>query len=508
MMTLSKLTRSYKKYLPLLATVLLTAPIIFLHTFRYSFPLGYAGMFTLIAERIAGANFRLPMSIPHYGPGGIPLVYPPLGMYVFALAIKMGISTWLYLRVVPAVFTLLAVIPLYYLTLELFDSRTASVLAVVLAITAPPVYYTHVWSAGVIRALALCFCLAGLLFYLRSLRNFSWHSFLLAGIFLGLVFLTHWLYVVFAALVGLACLIADWKPSRLPAAFGILIVAMLVAAPWWIVILGRHEMSTVLMASSSHRNVDFFMSLKNLSRTTQFIRENLQALTDNWFVTALAFAGFILLVIRRKFHIPLAFLFILTMGEASFYAEILAAMMAGAFMAEIFRLTPGLVALKNANSLGCLKLALSIVASLCFLLSTLNGLSQISHYQPMIDKSSLQTASFVRENTEPDTAYLFIGRINEAEWFPYLSDRTPVFGPWGSEWKGTYAGQSEIVLALRACETQRSWACMEDIQQKQSVSPRLLIIPNWGWLIQQIRETHTWDLLYKNERYLVWERID
>src|SRR5919108_4793779 len=91
-MLLRKQTQQYKEHLPLLVAVLLTAPIIFFQAFRYSYPLGYAGMFTLIAERIAEANFELPMSIPHYGPGSIPLTYPPLAMYVFALAIKMGVS--------------------------------------------------------------------------------------------------------------------------------------------------------------------------------------------------------------------------------------------------------------------------------------------------------------------------------------------------------------------------------------------------------------------------------
>jgi len=173
MFAASDLAQRYQKHIPLLVALLLAAPIIFFQAFRYSFPLGYAGMFTLIAEKIAESNFQLPMSIPHYGPAGIPLVYPPLGMYVFALAIKLGIPIWFYLRVIPAIFTLLSIIPLYYLTLELVESKVASILAVVFVITAPAVYYTHVWAAGLVRALALFFCLAGLFFYVRSLRDFS-----------------------------------------------------------------------------------------------------------------------------------------------------------------------------------------------------------------------------------------------------------------------------------------------------------------------------------------------
>src|SRR5690349_6291692 len=279
MAPLSHLNLQHKKHFALVVSLILTAPIIFFQAFRFSFPLGYAGMFTLIAESIAKANFTLPMSVPQYGPGGIPLVYPPLALYVFALALKLGIPSWFYLRMAPAVFSLLAMIPLYFLVLELFESKVASVLAVVLAITQPAVYYTHVWSAGVVRGMALFFCLTGLLFYVRSLRYFSWHSFFLAAICLGLLVMTHWLYVLFAALFGLAFLISEWKPPRAPIAFGILIGALLVAAPWLILILARHEASNLLFAYSSHRNADFILSLNNISTTAQFIGDNLRYVT-------------------------------------------------------------------------------------------------------------------------------------------------------------------------------------------------------------------------------------
>ena len=507
MLTPPDLSQRYRKHIPLLVALLLSASIIFFQVFRYSFPLGYAGMFTLIAEKIAEGNFQLPISIPHYGPGGIPLVYPPLGMYVFALAMKLGIPIWFYLRVIPAIFTLLSVVPLYYFTLELVESKVASVLAVVFVITAPAVYYTHVWAAGVVRALALFLCLTGLFFYVRSLRDFSWRNFLLAGISLGLLFVTHWLYVVFAALVGLACLIAEWKPSRLPIAFGILVLALLVAAPWLVLILERHGASSILLAYSSHRNADFFLSLNEISAAVQFIRDNLGHVTDNWFLTALALPGFILLVLRRKFHLPLAFIFILLMGEASFYTEILAGMMAGAFSAEIFRLTPGLAVLKSSGISGLLKWIPAMVIILCFILSSINGLSQITQYQPEIDGHALQVSSFVRKNTDPAATFLFIGRVNEAEWFPYLLDRTPVFAMWGSEWKGTYATQLEILVTLRECQLQKSWACMQAIQQEESVSPTLLVGPNSRWLIQQIKDTRAWELIYTDELYVVWKRV-
>jgi hypothetical protein len=504
----SSLLSRYRPHLPLVLAVFITTPVVFFQALRYSFPLGYAGMFTLIAERIGGENFRLPMSIPHYGPGGIPLIYPPLAMYVFALASRLGISIWLYLRFVPAVFTLLALIAFYFFTVEVVESRVAGMAAVILAITQPPVYYTHVWSAGVVRAPALFFCMAGLFFYLRAIRRFSWSSFLLAGLFLGLVVTTHWLYVLFAALVGLACLIAEWKVSAVPVALGILAIALLVAAPWLVLILERHGLASVLMASSSHRNIDFFTSLGDVGQAIQFIRGNLEYVTDNVFLTMLAIPGCILLILQRKFHIPLAFLFLLFTGEASFYLQILAGIMAGFCIAEIFRRLPGLDELKRASLSQLAWLAIAAAAVLCIGMSFWNGLQQIAQYRPELSQQSLKMADFVRKNTGPAATYLFVGTFNGAEWFPYLFDRTPVFAQWGSEWKGDYARQTGILIALRKCELEKSWPCMEAILQQNSVTPDLLVIPNKNWLVRSVKDTKEWQRIYWDERYVVWKKSE
>jgi hypothetical protein len=156
--------------------------------------------------------------------------------------------------------------------------------------------------------------------------------------------------------------------------------------------------------------------------------------------------------------------------------------------------------------LAFLKTAFAALVIICLLFSLVIGVSQIASYVPEIDNASLETASFVKGNTDPNATYLFIGRINEAEWFPYLLDRTPVFAPWGGEWKGTYTEQSNILAALRECELQKSWACMQNIQQQESVLPSLLITPDKRWLMEQIKDTHTWDLIYRGERYFVWAR--
>lgn len=506
MKTLLSRLPHWQNHIPLLIGLLLAFPVLFFQAFRYSFPLGYAGMFAQMAEQIAQANFVLPMTTPHYGPGGFAFVYPPLALYVFALALKIGVPTWTYLRLAPAVFMLLALIPLYFLTLELTESKIAASVTMVLLATAPSAYYTHVWSAGIVRALALCFCLTGLFYYVRSLKNFSWRSFFLAGLFLGLLLITHWLYILFAALFGIAFLIANWKPIHLRTSVGILVTALLTAAPWLGLTLARHGLSSLLIASTSHSNTAFLGFLQNLTAALQLVGGNLKYVTDNWFLATLAFPGLILLVMRKRIALPLAFLFILLMGEAFFYTVLVADMLAGVFSSYLIEELPKLIEKKRPAFPQLFRTLPVILTLLAVLLSAASGLSQIARYQPEIDTYSLQMAKSIRGETDPEATYLYIGKINEAEWFPYLLDRTPVFALWGSEWKGNYDQQSQALVDLRECQLKKDWACMEDLQRQQNVAPDLLIGPNQRWLAIQIKDTHVWKTIYTDDRYLVWER--
>lgn len=487
-----------KPYLPLLAGLLFIAPVFFFHAFRFSLPLGYAGMFTQMAEQIANANLVLPLEIPRYGPGGIPFVYPPLGHYLFAIYLKLGLSPWAYLRLIPPVFGLAALVPFYFLARELTGIRWGGLAAFLLAFTAPSVFSIHVWSAGVVRGLALALCLAGLLFYLRALRQPSLRVIVLAGVCLGLLLTTHLLYTLFAALVGFAFLLAEGKPRRALTALGILGLALLVASPWLATVIARHGFESLWMAASSHRNADFLsLLLRDFSGAMTYLWENLAHVTRNGFLAMLSLPGFLLLLFRRQFHLPLAFLLSLAMGEASFFPVLLAAMMAGGFIEWLVERFSGQAAFRWP---------LTTLTVALVLLGVGRNLSEIIRYEPEIDVYSLQMSKLVRQETNPEQTYLYIGKINEAEWFPYLLERTPVFAPWGSEWKGDYAEQLQTLIDLRACQMNKDWPCIEALLTAKNAQPDLLVAPNQRWLFEQIKDTRAWEAIYENERYQVWER--
>jgi hypothetical protein len=493
------------EHAPLLLGLFLLAPLFFFQAVRHSFPLGYAGMFAQMAEQIAAANFALPMEIPYYGPGGIPFVYPPLAHYIFAFAIKLGFPIWAYLRLIPAVLALLAFIPFYFLTKILSGSKTAALVAMLLAASAPSVYYTHVWSAGVVRGLALGLCFAGLLFYLRAIRHFSWRIFALAGIALGLLLTTHLLYVAFAALMGVAFLLSEFKMRRVWISAGILLLALLTAVPWLGLVFSRHGLDSFFAASSSHRNIDFFaMLLQDAGSALGFLGGNLAHLADNWFLAGLALPGLALLLARKKFHLPLILAFVLLMGESSIFLPLPVAMIAGIFVAQVFAWLSAWI--DKPARMRIAYIALSILVVMMILSSIISDVSTITRFEPEIDTHSIVMARFVREETNVEQTYLYIGRINEAEWFPYLLERNPVFALWGSEWKGNYTEQLQILIDLRDCQNERNWGCMQALLSEHNADPDLLIGPNRRWLETQIRDTRAWELIYSDERYLVWEK--
>ncbi len=186
------------------------------------------------------------------------------------------------------------------------------------------------------------------------------------------------------------------------------------------------------------------------------------------------------------------------MGEASFFPVLLAAMMAGAFAEWLVERFRGRTA----------RWSVTVLVAALVLLGAGRNLAEIVRYEPEIDAYSIQMANFVREETDPAQTYLYIGKINEAEWFPYLLERTPVFALWGSEWKGNYAEQLQTLIDLRACQMNKDWPCIEALLAARNARPDLLIAPNQRWLFQQLRETRAWQVIYENERYQVWGRVD
>jgi len=122
-----------------------------------------------------------------------------------------------------------------------------------------------------------------------------------------------------------------------------------------------------------------------------------------------------------------------------------------------------------------------------------------------IKAETLDLADYVKTQTNPDDVFLIVAEAEEAEWFPYLLQRTPAAASWGAEWSGNYAQQLEQVSKIAECQKTDSFACLTESLQGLSVPPDLLITHlNTPNINQNLSDAPAWSLVYQNERYILW----
>src|SRR5436309_1940127 len=156
-----------------LGLVLRLAPILLA-----DFPLGDGGLFAVMAQDLRRSGFALP-EFTTYNGGGIPFAYPPLGLYLLALAPGDPISTerWL-----PLVWSMLAIPAAYLLARELSGSRRAGVASVIFAVM--PITWA-IEGGGVTRALAFALFLYALWRLTVLLRRPGLRNAVVAGVLFG-----------------------------------------------------------------------------------------------------------------------------------------------------------------------------------------------------------------------------------------------------------------------------------------------------------------------------------
>ena len=478
-------------------------PLLFASAVKQVFPLGFAGLWTLMAEQIAGANFHLPSSVPFYGPGGMPFVYPPLGLYLMAVFLKMGGSAWSYLRFAPPLFSLLALVQLFLLTRRVSKSNLAGMLASLLAAGSYYLYYQQTESGGVVRGLAFGLGLLSLYFFDRVVESYRWRDVVLSGVFFGMTVLTHLGYAYYFALwIGVWVLT---HPKRQTWAWASVVVAIstLVALPWVIVMLNRYGVSIFFNALLSHNNVRNLSLLQYPVNLYHSALSNLHAIFEKPWLFVLVAAGLVFLVVKRKFTLPLLFLLVLiVLPEGNRFILTVSYIVVGFFISFLYRIVTTGRYLTNKM---LEKLLSTIVLVGMFFPVYMQSFNLLSRQYPRVNQEMLEVASFMKNNTPPQAIYLdFVKSDAESEWLPYLTQREPISGYWGSEWTGTY--DTQVIEAGMLGECGQSLTCIEDFLVSIGKQPGYIImVEDLYQLAVSLKQSSDWKCVFENQRYMVWE---
>jgi len=485
-----------------LCSLFVALPLLFASAFKQNYPLGYAGLYTQMAVEIANSNFHLPMSVPFYGPGGIPFAYPPLALYLMAVFIKLGVSVWSYLRFAPAVLSWLSLIPLFVLARRISRSNLGGFVAVVLAACSYYLFDFHTTSGGIVRGLAFGLGLLAVYFFDRMAETFRWRDAILAGVFFGLTFLTHLGYAYFFALWIGVWVVTHPRRKNWIGAGVVVAISLMVILPWIMVMLERYGVSIFANAFPSHGAASFISLIQNPVNLVPVLRDNLQAVLEQPWLLALVLVGLICLLAQKKFTLPLLFLLVSIMIPDYRYILIVSFLIAGTVLSFLYCL---ITSNKYITNKPLEKLISSIVlVGICTPIY-LQSFNRLSRMLPSVNQEMLEMASFIKNNTAPQASFQnLFWDANEAEWLPYLTQRNPDISPWGGEWIGTYESQFALIAEVSKCE--QDLTCLEEKLTAAGRLPDMLIIltsqKEWS---ASLARSPKWQNVYANSAFLVWE---
>jgi heme/copper-type cytochrome/quinol oxidase subunit 4 len=466
---------------------------LFFNAYRFDLPVGYGGMFASFGEQLADENFALPVTAM----GGIPYVYPPLGFYAHAIFLKLGISTWFYLRWLIPFYSLAALIAFSVVYEHFFRSKVWAVLAALLIASAPYLVESHIWAAGMVRGLAFGLFLFALAIFLRLKPDSDWKWAALAGIFSGLTILSHLGYAFFLALwMGIWFLfhLKLWK--QVPVVVGF---ALLTVAPWLVAVLAHHSVDVFLNALRSHNTLDIFSVLGSAQGMFSLLSIGLSKLFEIPLLGWLALAGAGVQIYRRRLELPLMLaVTILFHLQSRRFVVVLGIILAVGLLQEITRFF---------SDKRFMKIPALVLTGFLVLAMFTSGMARVVAAKPSLTAPLLDVAQYLRDNSTPESGYHILADYNETEWFPYLSRRIPII-PWAREWDGNLGEQAGMLLESFSCGQAGDVACVEQIIRDSGKDPEYLVVMKRKYFqfLDAISESGNWRRVYNNPEYQVWEK--
>ncbi|PSP82787.1 hypothetical protein BRC96_11340 [Halobacteriales archaeon QS_6_64_34] len=438
----------------LLLALCLSAVVQVAYLRSHPFPALLGGLFLEMATTVAESG-TLPTTIHGFTTEGVPFAYPPLGFYVMAVFLKLGVDGVQLLRFGAPIVLLCIVALIYHLTVVLTDSPETGLVAGTITGTHVSLNTYLVGASGFVRGLGFLFMLVamfGAYQYYAADGGRRALAVALAG--WALVVMTHPVHAVAAgAGVAAAWLVWDRSPRGLAAGAGIAIGGLVIASPWWLTVVSNHGPGTFFAGAGSHGSVN--SSLSDLGEFVGWFWGSSHVL--NW-PAVFALVGAAVLVARGEWEQPawlaapvvllvpphgrLGILFVAPLGAVGF-------MLALSLLTDLdidrpdietdrfARLRPSGVDLPDPSGRQVVAIAFFLVLVGPFVGQNVAAASGTSPYSPLpvyVDAEDRSAMEWIESETAADARIAVVG--GSSEWVPYLANRTSVIVKYGTEWSG------------------------------------------------------------------------
>jgi hypothetical protein len=465
------------------------------------FPAEIGGLFFVVSEQVLEQGYSLPAHIPYYTEGGLPFAYPPFIFYVLAALQSIGFSPVTLALYLPGAVLTLSMVPLYYFTDEVLNSRAQASAATALTATTPFFFISKIIGAGTVRAPAFLFSVTGFFIGYRLFRTHELR-YLFGGVgCFTLTVLTHPQYAVFFGITYLALYIGyDRSKAGLVQGTVVALGGALLATPWWVPVVQTHGIDIFFLASGSWGGILNPLYLLDLAFVEGYADLNAIVLTG-----LLPFVfGTIYLVARRRFFLPVWLLAVgVVLGGRWFFIP--AVIISIYFVVEAFLpLIRETVTYDRDYRL----LLRTFVAGLV-LVGGVSGILYASSTNPTGTEPAMQThlnvenreaMIWVREQTSRSAQFLVTGKV--AEWFPLFAHRTILVSPWGSEWTGKAQKQSKMYHVFGECEDA---ACYTRMIQESDLRPNYVYIQKENVRVNTFQEADTYETSFENSEVTIFE---
>ncbi|MCS6993161.1 MAG: glycosyltransferase family 39 protein [Anaerolineales bacterium] len=438
----------------------------FFPTWMAGFPINDGGMFAVMVEDLGASGYALPV-FTSYNLDSLPYAYPPLGFYLGRILSDLtGWNSVEVARWLPAFFSSLAVGAFYLLAVRLLPSRLHAALATLFFALTPRAFSWFVEGGGITRSPAQVFMLLTFASVVELYRRGRRRDVLWSGLWGALAVLSHPEAAVHAAF---SCFLLWVMLGRTRQSFlhsvGVAALVALLSAPWWVTVLMRHGLETMLAAAATGQKWLALLHLVFFS----FTEEPYATLT-----AVLGLIGLARQVSRREWLLPLWLIlpFVVEGRSAHLPAVIPLSMLAALAVLDV--VFAALRSAPAADTVTPLERGMFFYLFLYLLFSSLVFGAQISSAR--VYEGDQAAMNWVQVNTPAEARFLVLtGSLSVSydpvpEWFPALTKRHSVYTVQGLEW---VAGERFSVAVRQAAKAQEclavSAACVWQSIQNEEV---------------------------------------
>lgn len=428
------------------------------------FPLNDGGLFHVMIVDLVSNGLRLPFTIT-YNNADIPFVYPPLAIYFTAILEKMtGLATLDLLRILPAVFSGLAVPAFYLLARELTSTKLQTVFAVFSFAFIPRVFEWHVTGGGITRAPGFIFAMVTLYFVQRSYKKPTGKNLSLSALFGAITLLTHPEAAVHTAIsAGVFYLWMNRSIKGMMHSLAVALGVIALSAPWWLFVILRHGFDP-FQAALSAVGADSPNILVRIFVGFLFI------FTDEPYlaVTAVfALIGLFASIARRDFF-PIVWMFALYLLEprgGALYMMLPLSLLAGLGLVSIFSnlvrgpSAPVDISISIQQVLEHKTARWMFAFLFVYLLMAAFATGERLRKDFSLQSSDVETFFWISNNTPPSASFAVLTgestpfRDPWTEWFPAITERKSLGTIFGYEWVDDGMFEKRILRfeSLQAC---------------------------------------------------------